>query len=129
VAAHLEPYDPPIILTIPNVMGFNETVECHGALSFTVDGKRYSLEPMSEHDGEMFIVFGDATSGHETYGGGRFVYIQSPDENGDTFIDFNRAYNPPCVFTPYATCPLPHAGNILPIKVESGEKNWEHAAH
>ena len=129
VAAHLEPYNPPRKVIIPNVLGFDEVVECRGALAFKIDGKTYRLEPMSEGDGEMFIVFGDATSGHATYSGGRFVYISSPDENGDTFIDFNRAYNPPCVFTPYATCPLPHAENILPIKVEAGEKNWEHTAH
>jgi uncharacterized protein (DUF1684 family) len=127
VAAHLEPYDPPHRLTIPNVLGFNEVVECRGALAFTWHGKTYRLEPMSEGDGEMFIVFGDATSGHETYGG-RFVYVESPDENGNTYIDFNRAYNPPCVFTPYATCPLPHPENILPFPVTAGEKNWDHGA-
>ena len=129
VAARLEPYDPPRRLTIPNAMGFDEVVDCRGALVFEIDGKEYRLEPMSEADGEMFIVFGDATSGHETYGGGRFVYIPSPDKNGNTFIDFNRAYNPPCVFTPYATCPLPHGENILPVRIEAGEKTWEHAAH
>ncbi|HEX5131919.1 MAG TPA: DUF1684 domain-containing protein [Candidatus Krumholzibacteria bacterium] len=126
VAAHLDPYDPPRRLTIPNVLGFDEVVDCHGALVFEFDGQEYRLEPMSEGDGEMFIVFGDATSGQETYGGGRFVYVESPDENGNTYIDFNRAYNPPCVFTPYATCPLPHRENILPFRIEAGEKNWEH---
>ena len=129
VPARLEPYDPPRRLTIPNAMGFDEVVDCRGALVFEIDGKEYRLEPMSEADGEMFIVFGDATSGHDTYGGGRFVYIESPDREGKTYIDFNRAYNPPCVFTPYATCPLPHAENILPVRVEAGEKNWEHASH
>lgn len=128
VAARLDPYDPPRRITVPNVMGFDEVVDCRGALVFQWEGKEYRLEPMSEGDGEMFIVFGDATSGHETYGGGRFVYIKSPDEKGNTYIDFNRAYNPPCVFTPYATCPLPHADNILPFKVEAGEKAYEHAA-
>ncbi len=129
VEAYLEPYDPPRRLVIPNFLGFDEVVECRGALVFEIDGKEYRLEPMSESGGEMFIVFGDATSGHETYGGGRFVYIQSPDENGRTFIDFNRAYNPPCVFTPYATCPLPHGANILPVRVEAGEKSWGDAVH
>lgn len=129
VAAHLEPYDPPRRLTIPNAMGFDEVVDCRGALVFEIDGEEYRLEPMSEGGGEMFIVFGDATSGHETYGGGRMIYIPSPDSDGHTTIDFNRAYNPPCVFTPYATCPLPHRENILPIRIEAGEKDWEHAAH
>jgi len=129
VPAHLEAYNPPRRLEIPNVMGFNEMVECRGALVFTIDGKECRLEPISEANGEMFIVFGDATSGHETYGGGRMIYIPSPDQDGNTVIDFNRAYNPPCVFTPYATCPLPHAENVLPIRVEAGEKNWEHTSH
>lgn len=128
VPAALERYNPPRRLTIANTMGFDETVDCPGVLHFTVDGKEYTLEPLSEGDGEMWIVFGDATSGHETYGGGRFVYIESPGKDGKTYIDFNRAYNPPCVFTPYATCPLPHAENIIPFKVEAGEKTWGHAA-
>jgi len=128
VAAHLDPYDPPRRLTIPNVMGFEEVVDCKGALVFSIDGKEYELEPMSQEGDELFIVFGDATSGKETYGGGRMIYIPVPDENGNTFIDFNRAYNPPCAFTPYATCPLPHRENVLPIAIKAGEKNWEHAA-
>jgi uncharacterized protein (DUF1684 family) len=129
VAVRLDPYDPPRRITIPNVMGFQETTDCRGALVFSIDGKEYRLEPDSEGNGEMFIVFGDATSGHETYGGGRMIYIPSPDENGNTFIDFNRAYNPPCAFTPYATCPLPRQENVLPIAIKAGEKNWEHESH
>jgi uncharacterized protein (DUF1684 family) len=129
VPARLERYDPPRPLTFANSMGFNETVQCPGALVFTIDGRECRLEPMSEEDGEMFIVFGDATSGQETYGGGRMIYIPSPDKEGKTYIDFNRAYNPPCVFTPYATCPLPHPENVLPVRIEAGEKTWEHGAH
>ncbi len=129
IAAHFEPYDPPRRIKIPNVMGFEEETVCRGALVLTIDGKECRLEPDSEGNGEMFIVFGDATSGYETYGGGRMIYIPSPDENGNTFIDFNRAYNPPCVFTPYATCPLPRQENVLPVAIKAGEKNWEHTAH
>ena len=65
----------------------------------------------------------------ETYGGGRFVYTDLPDENGKLILDFNYAYNPPCVFTPYATCALPPAGNILAIPVHAGEKNWKESGH
>lgn len=129
VPARLERYNPPRRVTITNSMGFDEVVDIPGMLTFTIDGQAYQLEPLSESKEEMWIVFGDATSGHETYGGGRFVYIPAPDREGNTHIDFNKAYNPPCVFTPYATCPLPHAGNILPIRVEAGEMTWEHATH
>jgi uncharacterized protein (DUF1684 family) len=127
--ATLDPYNPPHRLVIPNIAGFDEVVDCPGALAFEVDGREYRLEPMSEEDGEMFIVFGDATSGHETYGGGRFVYVDAPGPDGKTVIDFNKAYNPPCVFTAFATCPLPHRDNVLPMKVEAGEKMWAGAHH
>ena len=129
VDARLDPYDPPRRVTIPNIAGFDEVVDCPGALVFAVDGKEYRLEPMSESTEEWFIVFGDATSGHETYGGGRFVYVPAPGPDGRTVIDFNRAYNPPCVFTAYATCPLPHRDNVLPVPVEAGEKMWGEADH
>ena len=125
VAAHLERYDPPKKLTVPNVIGFDEVVECPGVLTFRVGNKEYRLEPMSESEDEMWIVFGDATNGDDTYGGGRFVYIPAADPEGNTTIDFNKSYNPPCVFTPYATCPLPIRENILAFRVESGEKMWD----
>jgi len=129
VDARLDPYDPPRPVTIPNIAGFEEVVDCPGALVFSIDGKEYRLEPMSESTDEWFIVFGDATSGHDTYGGGRFVYVPAPGPDGRTVIDFNRAYNPPCVFTPFATCPLPHRENVLPLRVEAGEKMWGGADH
>jgi hypothetical protein len=129
VEATLDPYTPPRRFTVPNVLGYDEVVDCPGALVFTIDGKEYRLEPMSQGGGEMFIVFGDATSGHETYGGGRFVYIPVPGPDGKTVIDFNKAYNPPCVFTEFATCPLPHRENVLAVRIEAGEKMWEGGAH
>ena len=73
---------------------------------------------------DLFIVFGDASNGEETYGGGRFLSVAPPDSNGLVTLDFNRATNPPCVFTPFATCPLPPAENILPVAVTAGEKMW-----
>jgi uncharacterized protein (DUF1684 family) len=129
VAAHLERYDPPKKLTVPNFVGFEETVDCPGVLTFKVHGKAYRLEPMSESEEEMWIVFGDESNGEDTYGGGRFVYIPAPDAEGNTVIDFNKSYNPPCVFTPYATCPLPIRANVLPIRVEAGEKMWGETHH
>jgi uncharacterized protein (DUF1684 family) len=129
VEAVLDRYDPPRRLTVPNVLGYDEVVNCPGALVFQLDGKEYRLEPMSQTGEEWFIVFGDATSGHETYGGGRFVYVPAPGPDGRTVIDFNKAYNPPCVFTEFATCPLPHRENVLPVRIEAGEKMWEGGAH
>jgi uncharacterized protein (DUF1684 family) len=122
--ARLDAYDPPRRITTLNSAGFEETAECPGALVFSIDGKECRLEPTSESEKEWFIVFGDATSGHDTYGGGRFVYVPAPGPDGRSVIDFNKAYNPPCVFTPYATCPLPRRENVLPMRVEAGEKTW-----
>lgn len=125
VEARLEPYDPPRTLPIPSITGVPEEEPSPGALVFTHDGAEYRLDVTGQPgDERYFVVFGDATNGHETYGGGRFVYVDAPGPDGRTVIDFNRSYNPPCVFTPYATCPLPPPQNRLPFRVEAGEKTW-----
>jgi hypothetical protein len=72
----------------------------------------------------VWLVFGDETSGHETYGGGRFLVTGEVQPDGSVEVDFNLAYNPPCVFSSYATCPLPPEGNRLPLRIEAGEKVW-----
>ncbi|MCB0749866.1 MAG: DUF1684 domain-containing protein, partial [Ignavibacteriae bacterium] len=72
----------------------------------------------------LFIVFADLTSGEETYGAGRFLYVDGPDTNNNVILDFNKAYNPPCAFTKYATCPLPSDENKLRVRIEAGEKNY-----
>jgi hypothetical protein len=72
------------------------------------------------------MVFADETSGQTTYGGGRYLWIQAPDEQGRVVLDFNRAYNPPCVWTPFATCPLPTRNNRLTVPIEAGEMDWAH---
>ena len=98
-----------------------------GSVSFSVDGVDYRLDALEGGgQGELFLVFGDATNGAETYGGGRFLYTDPPIDDR-VAVDFNVAYNPPCVFSPYATCPLPPAQNRLPIRIEAGEKAY-HAA-
>jgi uncharacterized protein (DUF1684 family) len=127
--ATLERYDPPRLVSVPNIMGFDEMVPCPGALVFQKDGVTCRLEAHSQEGDSLFVVFGDQTSGHDTYGGGRFVYVDIPGPDGKTTLDFNRAYNPPCVFTEFATCPLPVPGNVLPFRVEAGEKAWEGAHH
>ena len=83
----------------------------------------YSLEPVGKPaNGDYFLMIYDETSGHETYGSGRYIYVPEPNEEGITYIDFNKAYNPPCVYTEFATCLFPHEANRLPIKLEAGEK-------
>jgi uncharacterized protein (DUF1684 family) len=75
-------------------------------------------------DDEWFVIFSDETSGHETYGAGRFLSVDRPDSSGITFIDFNKAYNPPCAFTEFATCPLPPAQNKLSVPILAGERAY-----
>ena len=125
VTATFVPYDAPRKVEIPNVMGGSDTMEAPGQVKFTVDGHDYTLEPVVEDPKEpsLWFIFKDATSAKETYGGGRFLYSGMP-EGGKVVVDFNQAYNPPCAFTPYATCPLPPKQNWLPVRVEAGEKAY-----
>ena len=126
VEARFEPYDPPRPVRVPNILGTVDTESCPGALVFEIDGKSYRLDPVVERgETDLFVIFGDRTNGHGTYGAGRFLYAAAP-VGGRTVLDFNKAYNPPCVFTPYATCPLPPAENKLPIPIEAGEKAYGH---
>ncbi|BAV05450.1 hypothetical protein SAMN05421788_10597 [Filimonas lacunae] len=99
-----------------------------GKLSFTIGGKQYTLDIVSESRAGYFIVFGDKTSGEQTYASGRFLTVEKADDKGVTYIDFNKAINPPCVFTDYATCPLPPESNVLPVEILAGEKDF-HAHH
>jgi uncharacterized protein len=124
VEARFEPYDPPKKIPITNVLGMTSDEISPGALVFTLDGTEYRLDPILEQgETDLFIIFKDATAGHETYGAARYLYA-SPAVNGKTIVDFNHAYNPPCAFTPYATCPLPPPQNRLPIRIEAGEKKY-----
>ena len=124
--ARFEPYTPPLEINMPSITGVDEKDTVPGAVIFEVAETEYRLD-VTGHPGDerYFVVFGDATSGQETYGGGRFVWIDAEDEQGNIVIDFNRAYNPPCVFSPFATCPLPAPNNRLPIRIEAGELNYE----
>jgi uncharacterized protein (DUF1684 family) len=89
---------------------------------FLHDGKEHHLIPTGQGEtGELFLAFTDETNGEETYGGGRFMYAPAP-KDGRVEVDFNKAFNPPCSFTPYATCPVPRKENRLPFRVEAGEK-------
>ena len=113
-------------LMIMNVLGQNTAQKHGGQLVFEIDGKTYQLDAIDEGGVRLFVTFADATSGKTTYGSGRFVEIEKPDANGFTYIDFNKAYNPPCAFTEFATCPLPPPQNRLSIAIPAGEKKYGH---
>ena len=122
VTAHLETASS-AKLFITNVLGQTVAENSPGKLLFKIEGKNYQLDVLTEGD-QLFILFGDATSGKTTYPTGRFLYAQMPDANGNTILDFNQAYNPPCAFTVYATCPIPPKQNVLPIAVKAGEMHY-----
>jgi uncharacterized protein (DUF1684 family) len=128
VVAHFEPYKPPKKIAITNVLGMTSDETAPGALVFQLQGKTFRIDPiwdMSDPEPrDLFIIFRDATSGKETYAAARYMYAHPPDASGNTIVDFNKSYNPPCVFTHFATCPLPPAQNRLPIRVEAGEKKY-----
>lgn len=122
IEARLEP-TPGRMIEVPDVLGFSKADESAGDVTFEVDGRSHRLQALpGGNRGELWLVFGDDTNRVETYAGGRFLYTAPPDPGGRLVLDFNRAYNPPCVLTPYATCPLPWPENRLPIRVEAGER-------
>ncbi len=125
VPAHLAAWPEPQELLVPNVLGGHFKMKSPGLLKFTLDGKELSLQPVLEDDGSLFLIFRDQTNDTETYSAGRFLYADKP-VNGVAMLDFNKAENPPCAFTPYATCPLPPAGNDLPVAIPAGEKRYDH---
>jgi uncharacterized protein (DUF1684 family) len=126
VQARLEPYEPPKQVPIVNVVGHVDTMPSPGALVFTLHGQECRLDPLwsGPDDDSLWLVFRDATSGDETYGDGRFLYTDLP-VNGQVVIDFNKAYNPPCAFSPFTTCPLPPWQNELSVPVRAGEKKYD----
>jgi uncharacterized protein len=120
--ARFEPYDPPRRSPVGSVAGTADAEIFSGAVVFAHAGAEHRLDAIAERgETDPWIVFGDATNGRETYGGGRFVYVPPP-RDGRTVLDFNKAYNPPCVFSAYSTCPLPLPQNRLPFRVEAGEQ-------
>ncbi len=126
--ARFEVHDPPKELPLADVTGLVQRTPSWGAVVFEIDGETYRLDAAAEPgDEELFLIFGDRTNGRETYGAGRYLYVPAPDEAGRIDLDFNRAYNPPCAFTAYATCPLPPPQNRLPLRIEAGEKKYSGA--
>lgn len=117
--------------TIPivNIIGTTDEVPNPGAVEFQRDGKTFRLEALDEGDGELFLIYADRTSGHGSYGAGRYLYAPLPDAQGRVTLDFNRGYNPPCAFTAFATCPLPPPENRLDLAIAAGEKAYAKPAH
>ena len=130
VQAKWIPYNPPHQVAIPTILGTEVRSDVPGAAEFTLEGKTLRLEPILESpdDKELFFILRDTTSTTETYGAGRFLYTPLPDhgltEPGELVLDFNRAQNPPCAYTPYATCPLPPPQNRLPIPIPAGQQRY-----
>jgi uncharacterized protein (DUF1684 family) len=121
IRARWVPYNPPKKVSVLNIVGIEEPAVVPGYASFQIAGKEYRLEP-TEEAGRLFFVFRDLTAGKETYPAGRFLYADPP-QGGAVILDFNKAYNPPCAFTAYATCPLPRPENRLPVRIPAGEMN------
>ena len=130
VTARWIPYVPPKSTTLATLVGTSYSAQVPGAAEFTLAGKTYRLEPVLEDPAEakLFFILRDTTSKSTTYGACRFLYTGFPDRGlaqpGKLVLDFNRLENPPCAYTPYATCPLPPARNRLPIPLPVGEKRY-----
>jgi len=123
IEAAMVPYIPPKKIMVPNIIGDSEEEVVSGKLVFKREDKEFSLDPIDSGD-RLFIIFADETNGKSTYGAGRFLYTDKADSTGKVIVDFNKAYNPPCAFTKYATCPLPPDQNRLEIKITVGEKSF-----
>lgn len=122
-------FEPAKEIPITNMLGQTSPNKVPGKAVFTRDGRTIELWPILESDdGELFFIISDATSGIETYGASRFLYAARA-KDGKVVLDFNRAYNPPCAFTPFATCPLPPKQNRMTIRVTAGEKAYQGEAH
>jgi hypothetical protein len=124
IEARWEPYATPKTIKVQSVIpGYADDYKVNGIAVFSVASKEYRLEPVDEGDQTLFFIFADKTNGKETYGAGRFLYADPP-KDGIVIIDFNKAYNPPCAFSDFATCPLPPASNRLSLRIEAGEKKF-----
>jgi len=123
--ARFVPADPGQTIEITNVLGQVELMPVGGTVEFERDGRTFRLLGLNEKGTDsLWFLFADRTTGRETYGAGRFLYSDGKPENGRVVVDFNKAYNPPCAFNDYSTCPLPPQQNRLDLDVTAGEKNY-----
>ncbi len=124
--ASFEAYDPARLITTVTAYGAERKYQSPGALIFSMNNNTYILDPISFSDtGRYLVIFGDMTNGEETYGGGRFLYVERPEEDGTTILDFNKAINPPCAISEFFVCPMPPRQNRLNLKIIAGEKKYE----
>lgn len=123
VPARLKRADEGHTIPITNVLGQTTDEKSPGTIEFRLKGREYRLDVLDGRE-EYFVIFADSTTGRETYGGGRFLYVKKVEEGEQLLVDFNKAINPPCVFTPFATCPLPPRQNRLAISLRAGEKTF-----
>ncbi len=117
-------HDPPKKIPVANILGQVEEADSPGAVEFELEGTTYRLDGLLSAD-NTFLIVGDETNGETTYGGGRYMYV-SPEADGTVVVDFNKLYNPPCVFTEFSTCELPPRQNKLPVELPVGEKDYRH---
>jgi len=123
IEGRFEPFSTPRTMRVLNVIDAMEEFRSPGAIVFRHDGAEYRLDVVEEGgDKDFFVIFRDRTAGETTYAAGRFLHVARPGLDGRVVIDFNRAYTPPCGFTPFATCPLPPRQNWLPFAVRAGER-------
>ena len=120
VTGTFEPFGEVQEVEIPNVLGGTFKMKSPGTVKFKLLGKDLTLQPVIEDEKTLFFIFKDATSNNETYGAGRFLYTDNPI-NGQVVLDFNKAENPPCAFTTFATCPVPPPQNHLAAEIKAGE--------
>jgi uncharacterized protein (DUF1684 family) len=128
IQARFEPYVPEHHISIVNILGMTEEMTSPGAIVFEREGRQWRLDAILESPGdrELFVMFSDATSGKQTYGAGRFLYVGLPHADRIE-VDFNEAFNPPCAFTDFATCPLPPEQNRLALAIDAGELKYGRA--
>lgn len=127
VVARFEPHRPARTLEVVDMVGMASALANPGRLVFERDGRSHALEAIGNPDGSLLVILADRTSGHGSYAAGRYIDVPALGADGNVVLDFNRAYNPPCAFTPYATCPLPPAENRLDLLIEAGEKAYRPA--
>lgn len=128
IEAEWQALSPPLRMEVPNVSGELKTVDVAWLAVFSFEGRELRLLPMAADDKGAFFVFRDRTSGRQSYGAGRFLRA-APAVDGKIILDFNRAYNPPCAFTPFATCPLPPPENWFDFAVAAGEMKPADGTH
>ena len=122
MTADFERYATPRPRLTPDITGGLQTMDSPGEVAFHLLGQDLRLVVSEEDGGSLFLIFADSTNGSSMYPAGRYLVTPAPKE-GVVVLDFNRAYNPPCAFSPYATCPLPLPGNRLGLAIEAGERD------